>query len=556
MLAPTPTLRDRIFDEIQSRIQETDDVGAGARRPVGVLHAHGRGPAVRDPLPAAARRGADATSRSCSTRTRSPADTTTSRSAASRSRPTTASLAYSVDINGGERYTLRFRDLDTGADLADVVDDVTYGLAWADDARTCFYVRPDDAMRPYRCGGTRSAPPPRDDVLVFQRRRRAVLRRRRPHAQRPLRADRRPRRRLTSEAWFVPTDDAGREPPRRRAARARARVLGRAPLDDAHGDRFLIVTNAGGAPQLQARRRAGRRSRAASTGPSSSRTATTCASTRVDAFRDHLVLTERADGLDRLRVHRVADDARHEIALPDPVYSVWVGPNAEYDTRDAALRLHVARRAGHRPRLRPGRRARATVVKTQPVLGGYDAVRVHVGAAVGDAPRRRRGSRSRSCTARDVAARRHRARAALRLRRRTRSRATRRSARRGCRCSTAASCSRSRTSAAAASWAGAGTSTAGSSTRRNTFTDFVACAEALVAERLHVARPARRARRERGRLAHGRGREPAARPVRGDRRRGAVRRRRHDDARRRRCRSRSPSGRSGATRAKPTRTRG
>ena len=51
-----------------------------------------------------------------------------------------------------------------------------------------------------------------------------------------------------------------------------------------------------------------------------------------------------------------------------------------------------------------------------------------------------------------------------------------------CRCSTAASCSPSPTSAAAARWAGAGTTTASSWRKRNTFTDFIACAEHLVRE--------------------------------------------------------------------------
>ena len=49
-------------------------------------------------------------------------------------------------------------------------------------------------------------------------------------------------------------------------------------------------------------------------------------------------------------------------------------------------------------------------------------------------------------------------------------------------CSTAGSCSRSRTFAAAASWGVTGTRTASSLHKTNTFTDFVACAEHLVAE--------------------------------------------------------------------------
>ena len=71
---------------------------------------------------------------------------------------------------------------------------------------------------------------------------------------------------------------------------------------------------------------------------------------------------------------------------------------------------------------------------------------------------------------------------------------------------------------------------AGSSTRR-TRSPTSSRAPRRCRERLHRARSARRARRERGRVAHGRGREPAPRSLRGDRGRGAVRRRRHDDAR-------------------------
>src|SRR3981081_1299535 len=55
-------------------------------------------------------------------------------------------LAYAVDLSGGERYTLRFRDLNTGVDLEDQIEDVYYGSAWAADGRTVYYTRPDAAV--------------------------------------------------------------------------------------------------------------------------------------------------------------------------------------------------------------------------------------------------------------------------------------------------------------------------------------------------------------------------------------------------------------------------
>ena len=213
MLAPSPTLRDRIFDEIRARVQETDESAPVPDGAVGVLRAHRRRAAVRDPLPAAARRAA-------------PSEQVAARRERARRRPR---LLRARRLRGLARPPHRSRTRSTstaasatrcasatsttGADLADVVDDVTYGLAWADDARTCFYVRPDDAMRPYEVWRHRLGTPrrrrrarvPEDDERFFV----GVGRTR----TRPVRAHRDRRRRLTSEAWFVPTDA-----PERRAA--------------------------------------------------------------------------------------------------------------------------------------------------------------------------------------------------------------------------------------------------------------------------------------------------------------------------------------------------
>ncbi|KKB98270.1 S9 family peptidase [Mycolicibacter arupensis] len=66
-------------------------------------------------------------------------------------------LAYSVDVVGDERYTLRFKDLRTGELLADEIAGIGAGVTWATDNRTVYYVTVDDAWRPdtvwrYRIG--------------------------------------------------------------------------------------------------------------------------------------------------------------------------------------------------------------------------------------------------------------------------------------------------------------------------------------------------------------------------------------------------------------------
>ncbi|CAB4870941.1 unannotated protein [freshwater metagenome] len=78
-------------------------------------------------------------------------------------------LAWSSDTDGGERYTLRLRDLSTGAELTDVITDTTWGgCAWSHDSSIVFYVKPDEAMRPYQVWRHRVGTDQALDELVFE----------------------------------------------------------------------------------------------------------------------------------------------------------------------------------------------------------------------------------------------------------------------------------------------------------------------------------------------------------------------------------------------------
>ena len=57
-------------------------------------------------------------------------------------------LAYSVDVLGDERYTLRFKDLRTGERYEDTIEGIGAGVTWAADNRTVYYVTVDEAWRP------------------------------------------------------------------------------------------------------------------------------------------------------------------------------------------------------------------------------------------------------------------------------------------------------------------------------------------------------------------------------------------------------------------------
>ncbi|WP_223428638.1 S9 family peptidase [Tateyamaria pelophila] len=75
-------------------------------------------------------------------------------------------LAWSADTSGAEFYTLRIRDLKTGKDTGDVLEDIG-SIAWA-DPKTLFYVRVDANHRPNKVFRHTLGSDPAEDVLVFE----------------------------------------------------------------------------------------------------------------------------------------------------------------------------------------------------------------------------------------------------------------------------------------------------------------------------------------------------------------------------------------------------
>jgi oligopeptidase B len=77
-------------------------------------------------------------------------------------------LAYSVDFTGDELFQLRIRDLASGQDLPDRIDRTYYGLAWAADSRSLFYVLTDEQYRPHEVWRHELGADPDEDTLVFR----------------------------------------------------------------------------------------------------------------------------------------------------------------------------------------------------------------------------------------------------------------------------------------------------------------------------------------------------------------------------------------------------
>ena len=77
-------------------------------------------------------------------------------------------LAYSTDVLGNERFTIKIMDLASGDTLPDEIPDTYAGCAWSLDGSALFYVTVDDAWRPYRVWRHRVGTPVEQDTIVFE----------------------------------------------------------------------------------------------------------------------------------------------------------------------------------------------------------------------------------------------------------------------------------------------------------------------------------------------------------------------------------------------------
>ncbi|MDZ4798246.1 MAG: S9 family peptidase [Bryobacteraceae bacterium] len=78
-------------------------------------------------------------------------------------------LAWAADVVGRRRFTLRFRDLATGRDLAETLTDISSEVAWANDNKTVFYIRKDpQTLRAYQVWRHTLGTAPGSDKLIYE----------------------------------------------------------------------------------------------------------------------------------------------------------------------------------------------------------------------------------------------------------------------------------------------------------------------------------------------------------------------------------------------------
>ena len=89
------------------------------------------------------------------------------RVASFRNSPNHQLAAYGVDFDGSEQFTIRVLDLATGETLEDAISGAYYGIEWANDNRTFYYSVLDEHHRPVSIYRHRLGDDPAGDELVY-----------------------------------------------------------------------------------------------------------------------------------------------------------------------------------------------------------------------------------------------------------------------------------------------------------------------------------------------------------------------------------------------------
>ncbi|MGH7314055.1 MAG: S9 family peptidase [Candidatus Rokuibacteriota bacterium] len=233
-------------------------------------------------------------------------------------------LAYTIDYTGFREYALYVKNLETGLLEADYVEKVA-SVAWSADLSILFYVSEDPAKRPYRLWRHRLGTPAADDTLVSEEADPLF----RLHVWRS-----RSRAFLFALSGSFTTTEVrclGAGVPHGAWRLLLAREKGHEYYVDHGGEQFFIRTNAGG-------RRNFRLVTAPVDDPRPERWVELIPHRAdvmlddVDVFAGYYVVQEREDGLTRLRVTDRTSGTAHHVAFPEPAYDIDAQPNLEFTT--------------------------------------------------------------------------------------------------------------------------------------------------------------------------------------------------------------------------------
>ncbi len=287
-------------------------------------------------------------------------------------------FAYATDLEGRRIFAIRVKDLATGKTHDDELIGVTSNLVWANDSRTLFYTRQDPAtLRWFQVYRHRLGTSQADDVVVYEE----------PDETFSCEVGKSRSKRYLLVASYQTVSTEYRFLDADAPDGAFTVFMPRARDHEYHldhyRDRFYIRTNRDARNFKLMETADGQLDPAAWSELIPHRDDVLLGA--FELFTDHLVVQERWGGLVHLRVRPWKGEGAHDIAFDEPTYSAYLSTNREADT-------HVLR-FGYESLTTPGStydydmvtRTRR-LLKREEVLGDFNPVRYRAERLTATAP--------------------------------------------------------------------------------------------------------------------------------------------------------------------------
>lgn len=274
-------------------------------------------------------------------------------------------VAFAFDYSGRGFYTIGFKNLVTGEVLSDEIRNVTGSMAWAEDNKTLFYTKQDPGtLRWYQIFRHELGKDTAQDQLVYEEKDETfscwVFK---TKSKKFIMIE--SEQTLSSEYRYLDARNPGGT-----FAVFLARARDHEYYVDHYGDYFYVRTNLGAKNFRLVK--------------------TPIENTAVEnwveiiphrdnvlletfqVFKGHLVVVERKDGLTQLRIQPWSGDEEHYVDFGEPAYTAYLGDNYELDTK--VLRYNYSSMTTPRSVFDYDMDTREkTLLKQEEVLGGFDS---------------------------------------------------------------------------------------------------------------------------------------------------------------------------------------
>lgn len=274
-------------------------------------------------------------------------------------------LAYSEDTVSRRQYTLRFKDLVSGKNLEDVIPNTTGGVTWGNDNKTIFYSKQDAALRSYKIFRHTLGTPAKDDKLIFHEKDETFgtyIYKTKSKKYLVITSG----ATLSNEYQILEADNPTGQ---FRMFQPRERNLEFSI--DHYADNWYIHTNKDSAMNFKIM--------------VTPVTATTKENWKdlmpydknifidgIDIFKDHMVISERKEGITQLRIRPWDGKDEHYVAFGEESFTTYTGVNPDFETD--LLRLdYTSLTTPNSTYDYNVKTKKLTLLKQQEVIGNFDA---------------------------------------------------------------------------------------------------------------------------------------------------------------------------------------